>query len=380
MSIFEKIKQFFKNIGNKQKLLESPKEIREEMSDMVSSHKKESKFLEDIKFDPKDLLDPRVCQGDNFVPNILRTLGANEDVIKNPQAIDAIEDQFRGIAKQSGLKMPNRFEQPTREQVEAIVEAVKSNMVLSSEERNEKYRTRSLKTPFKIYNGLSIDKETGSVTIGTFTISGKEINAYSNDYKETTFTPDGKGNVISTASYSRVSDNDIEMLSGDSRTILNSDGIAMESERKLYKQVDGEDKVKYHSIAKRDAEYPFIAQEEVLVDELDKYTGTRYMAINMKDLAQLDAPEYQKDENGRITTKKDENGRTTVTEITFDDRAQISKYYQDNKEAIDNALMQEPDHGLFPSLNQSLKAGIKKLAIKAGILPNEHEQETEITE
>ena len=44
--------------------------------------------------------------------------------------------------------------------------------------------------------------------------------------------------------------------------------------------------------------------------------------------------------------------------------------------------MQEPDHGLFPSkgLKQSLKAGIKKLAIKAGILPNEHEQETEIAE
>ncbi len=374
MSIFEKIKQFFKNIGNKQKLLESPKEIREEMSDMVSSHKKESKFLEDIKFDPKDLLDPRVCQGDNFVPNILRTLGANEDVIKNPQAIEKIETQFSSIVKQSGLKMPNTFEQPTREQVEAIVEAVKSNMVLSSKERNEKYRTRSLKTPFKIYNGLSIDKETGSVTIGELSISGKETNADFDTYAESTFTPDGKGNVISTGFYSKVSDNDIEMLSSDFRTILNSDGIAMESERKVYKQVDGEDKVKYHSIAKRDAEYPFIAQEEVLVDDYFKLytTGTRYKAINMKDLAQLDAPEFQ----------KDENGRTGFTEITFDDRAQISKYYQDNKEAIDNALMQEPDHGLFPSkgLKQSLKAGIKKLAIKAGILPNEHEQETEIAE
>ena len=87
MSIFEKIKQFIKNIGNKQKLLESPKEIREEMSNMVSSNKKESKFLEDIKFDPKDLLDPKVCNGKDLVPNILRTLGANEDVVKNPQLI-----------------------------------------------------------------------------------------------------------------------------------------------------------------------------------------------------------------------------------------------------------------------------------------------------
>lgn len=52
------------------------------------------------------------------------------------------------------------------------------------------------------------------------------------------------------------------------------------------------------------------------------------------------------------------------------------------KENIDNALMQEPDHGLFSSkgLKQALKSGIRKLAVKAGILPNEHTQETEIVE
>ena len=54
----------------------------------------------------------------------------------------------------------------------------------------------------------------------------------------------------------------------------------------------------------------------------------------------------------------------------------------ENKVTVDNALMQEPVHGPFRSkgLNQSLKAGIKKLAVKAGILPNEHEQGTEIVE
>lgn len=371
MSIFGKIKQFFKNIGNKQKLLESPKEIREEMSDMVSSNKKESEFLEDIKFDPKDLLNPRVCQGDNFVPNILRTLGANEDVIKNPQAIEAIRKQFSGIANQSGLEMPNRFEQPTREQIEAIVETVKSNMVLSSDERETEYRKRSIKSPQRLYYGLTIDKETGSVTIGTFNIAGKETNAAfsSNNYKESTFAPDGKGNVISTGSYSKVTDDHTEMLSHDTRTVLNSDGVAMESESHSYEQIDGEDRINYHRIARRDDEYPFIAQEEVLVNDisLDKYTGTRYMAIEMKDLSQLGFPEYQ----------KDEEGRTTTTPITFDDKEQISEYYQENKETIDNALMQEPDHGLFTSkgLKQSLKVGIKELAVKAGILPNEHEQE-----
>ena len=183
-----------------------------------------------------------------------------------------------------------------------------------------------------------------------------------------------KGNIISTNFYSRVTDDNTEMLGHDARTVFNSDGIAMESESRSYEQIEGEDKVNYHRIVRRDEEYPFIAEEEILVNDisLDKYTGTRYMAIDMKDLSQLGYPEYQ----------KDEEGRTTTIPITFDDKKQVSEYYQENKETIDNALMQEPDHGLFPSkgLKQSLKAGIKKLAVKAGILPNEHEQETEIVE
>ena len=145
MSIFEKIKQFIKNIGNKQKLLESPKEIREEMSNMVSSNKKESKFLEDIKFDPKDLLDPKVCNGKDLVPNILRTLGANEDVVKNPQLIEEIRVQFQRIANQSGIEMPNYYEQPTRETINAIVEAIKTNGILTSQDRYNKYARLSLK-------------------------------------------------------------------------------------------------------------------------------------------------------------------------------------------------------------------------------------------
>lgn len=374
MSIFEKIKQFFKNIGNKQKLLESPKEIREEMGTMVSSDKKESKFLEDIKFDPKDLLDPRICQGDNFVPNILRTLGANEDICKNPKAIEAIKLQFFGITNQNGLEMPNHFEQPTREQIDAIVEAVKSSMILSKQDRDSAYRSQSLRTPLKIHYGLSIDSETGNVTIGRLRTAGSEVSWEPNSYSETTFSADGKGNVVAMSSSQRESrDTHTEILDMDSRTVYNSDGIAMESESHSYEQVDGEDKVTYHRVAKRDAEYPFIAQEDILVNDisLDKHTGTRYMAIDMKDLSQLGYPEYQKDENGHPTQP-----------ITFDDRAQISEYYKENKETIDDVLLQEPEYQPHRAntLEKALFAGIKKLAVKAGIIPNEHEQENEIAE
>lgn len=375
MNIFEKIKQFFKNIGNKQKLLESSKEISEEMSNMESSNKKESKFLEDIKFDPKDLLDPRVCQGDNLVPNILRTLGAHEDVIKNPQAIETIHKQFIGIVNQSGLEMPNRFEQPTREQIEAIVECIKSNKPLTKEERNRRAHVHSSKKT-EYYHGLSIDPKTGNVTIQEFDL--KEERVIIGDYlSENTFSADGKGNVIEESSYAKIDMSSLakdENLKRTSRCTINSDGITIETDSYSYEQVDGQDIVSYHRIAKRDSEYPFIAQEEVLVNNItrDNYTGNRYMAIDMKDLSQLGYPEYQIDENGNKTT----------TPITFENREQISEYYQKNKEVIDNALMQEPNHGLFSSKQyaQALRDGIRKLAVKSGILPNEHDKETEIVE
>ena len=375
MSIFEKIKQFFKNIGNKQKLLETPKEIREEMSDVVSSNKKESEFLEDIKFNLKDLLDPRVCNGKDLVPNILRTLGANEDVVNNPQLIEELRVHFQGIANQSGIEMPNYYEQPTRDTINAIVEAVKTNgIVTTSQERNNKHP--GLKG-HKVYDGISIDQKTGAVTIQRLVMSGREANVLHGNYMhEETFAPDGKGNAVAN-SFSYDIDSDgygKAILTGTSEVLYNPDGIAMKLESKSYKQEDGQDILQYHAVNTRDEQYPFIAQQETIVNDFGHGSpvGTEYIAIEMKDLSQLGFPEYQ----------KDENGRTTTTPITFDDREQISKYYQDNKEAIDNALMQEPDHGLFPSkgLKQSLKAGIKKLAIKAGILPNEHEQETEISE
>lgn len=59
---------------------------------------------------------------------------------------------------------------------------------------------------------------------------------------------------------------------------------------------------------------------------------------------------------------------------------EIPKIIKENKETIDNAIAQEPVHGITASkeLTQALKNGIRKLAVKAGILQNE--QETEIAE
>ena len=68
MNFFEKIKKFFKNIGKKQQALPEPEpEVMEE--DSLNT------FKEELKFDPTNLLDPRVCQGRDLIPNILMSLG-----------------------------------------------------------------------------------------------------------------------------------------------------------------------------------------------------------------------------------------------------------------------------------------------------------------
>lgn len=367
MNIFDKIKDFFKRLGNKQKAIESSKEINNETINTVSNTDK-YKFLEDLKFDPQDLLDPRICKGDNFVPNILKTLGANEDILKNPKAIERIERQFGAIVRQSGLEMPNKHKESTREEIEKITEAIKSNSVIDIEKRESEYSGRSSQDPQKLNYRLSIDKETGSITLGTFNISGKQFNRTDN-YIENTYSPDVTGNVIVNSSYSKITNLNKEVLNSENQTILNSDGIALESETRSYEEIDGENVLKYHNKSTRDEEYPFIEKEEVLKDDIsfDKELGTNYRLISLKDLSQLGFPEY-----------KFENGKHE--QIKFNNKAEIKEYYQENKENIDNALTKAPDYGLFTSdkLKKSLQLGIKKLSEKAGIYPKEVKKDNEI--
>lgn len=163
MSIFEKVKKILRALrGNEQKLLKSQEKPKGSKPNNTSPRQKTMK--DRIRFDLKNLLDPRVCRGDNFVPNILKSLGANEDVIKNPYAIEEISFIFQEIANQSGTEMPKHDEKPTKETIKAIVEAVKTNGILTSQDIVNRYDKLKAKTR-KRYYGISIDQETGEVTL-----------------------------------------------------------------------------------------------------------------------------------------------------------------------------------------------------------------------
>ncbi len=269
--------------------------------------------------------------------------------------------------------MPVHYKQPTREQIESIVEAIKENMEVFSKIRNSKYNENYIEPSQQLYYGLNIDKKTGNITIGELKYPSIKKESFisatfiSDTYIENSFTIDCDENIVSTKTHYNITPSSTEIPDCKSRLVLNNDGITIESETWSYEQKDAENIVNYYRKAKRDFEYPFIVEEKILVNDPGKFKGSRYVLINLKNLTQVDSPEYQKDENGNVT----------IEPVTFDSRTQVAKYYKENKETITNAFMQNPECQLFQSkfFKPSLTQGIKKIAYNSGILPYESENE-----
>lgn len=278
MSIFEKVKQFFKNIGNKQKLLESPKEIREEMSGLANSSRKESKLMEDIKFDPNDLLNPKVCQGDNLIPNILKSLGVNEQIANNPRVQLTLIHQCKKILEQNGVEIPNNFENLTRDQIETMKETLGSAGLLNEKQINDNEYFGQVSKLGRLgdaqYTGISIEPETGNVIIQSI-IKGDDYD-YSDeqsfpDYQVIKkFSTDEKGYVKCTYE-ENVLDKELQNFKyKDNYSIVNADGIVMERNTVEYGYAGKETRENSKDVGnfiktvdmnqKRDEKYPAIVK------------------------------------------------------------------------------------------------------------------------
>lgn len=312
------------------------------------------------------LLDPEVARGTDFVPNVLKVLGASEDIIKNPYAVDLIERQFFKVADQAGTVMPHMFEKPTTQRISDFATAVESCPFLSSDTREIDYKNVSLKSSLGMKYGISIDKETGCVLMNMFSTAGKENNAYysSNFYKEAIFSADGTGDVIIADRFCKITDEHKEELSCSSTYSVNKFGVTMKSEDRSFEQVDGQSVETFHCVSTRDEQYPFIEKQEISVNEisLDKFTGTRYLPINRNDLSQLGCPEYEKTEE-----------EAAETPISFGTRAEVDEYFEANKEELADVITYRyPDPGIFATntLREALKQGVSQLANEAGILPS----------
>lgn len=97
MNVFDKIKQIFKNFGNKQKLLEAPKEQIEDLETVNNSSKAKS-FREEIRFEPKvgilDALtslglDPALLDVEDVKANILFDAGRKLGLYSREEVLGA---------------------------------------------------------------------------------------------------------------------------------------------------------------------------------------------------------------------------------------------------------------------------------------------------
>ena len=371
MNIFEKIKQIYRNFSKKQKLIEAPKEKVEEIDGVeniggntttVESLEKTT-FRDELRFDPEDLLDPRVCQGDDVIPNILKTLGVNETILNNAIMMGELRQHCGKILSQHGIVdfkfgigQYNKYKEFTREQIDAMVRIIKSRGALSDAEISDRYT----KISYEEYAGLEITSS-GEVILTSFDMSQYPDGKYASNHRTVLrCLDDGKTQMEQST---RVANPQTEglVLQSEIENKYNESGLEMSSEIRGYYS-DGQ--INSHKIATRDSEYPFVVNAKTLVE-------------NGVDVKQEETFPMRNLANGTVSHSN--LGRMTregYKQVTFEDREQIAEFYEQNKQEIAQEFMKEPSGDYMGTKQkQTLMNGMRKLAQKAGILPKEQETE-----
>lgn len=98
-----------------------------EISEVQNSN--EEDYKSSLKFDPNNLLDPKVCRGDRFIPNMLISLGANPKLATNPIVLEHIKPMFFQMIPSEYV---SKFEQGKKFSKEEIQECF-SNLKIKSE-------------------------------------------------------------------------------------------------------------------------------------------------------------------------------------------------------------------------------------------------------
>ncbi len=369
----------FQSKLGKQKQPEHITEINNGESETLTGknfEQRKSEFMEEIIFDEKNLLDPRRYQGENINFSILRALGVNEKILKNPTVRrdmsngHTLDLLMQRLVKQQGVEdIYNKLEMGEKQIKESDVEGMiwkldfltdSNNMILDSTKRMEEYgknigiRQAEYKNAAEhsdLYNfddinknvekiDLRVDEKTGDFTIGSLRISA--IDPACDTYQETKYSLDSKDNVIKEDMNSHGLPKGGEHFWRDDSVMINEEGIEVEGQFIR----DFEDEYTCTK-ATRDAEFPFVAEEETVHRKNgEKTQETTYMPINLEEIYSLSKGIGQADKQYKI--------------LRFNTREQVLKYYEENKQSIENAFRK----------NKSMQ----KLAMETGILSNEAEQ------
>ena len=369
----------FQSKLGKQKQPEHITEINNGESETLTGknfEQRKSEFMEEIIFDEKNLLDPRRYQGENINFSILRALGVNEKILKNPTVRrdmsngHTLDLLMQRLVKQQGVEdIYNKLEMGEKQIKESDVEGMiwkldfltdSNNMILDSTKRMEEYgknigirqaEYENAAEHSDLYNfddinknvekiDLRVDEKTGDFTIGSLRISA--IDPACDTYQETKYSLDSKDNVIKEDMNSHGLPKGGEHFWRDDSVMINEEGIEVEGQFIR----DFEDEYTCTK-ATRDAEFPFVAEEETVHRKNgEKTQETTYMPINLEEIYSLSKGIGQADKQYKI--------------LRFNTREQVLKYYEENKQSIENAFRK----------NKSMQ----KLAMETGILSNEAEQ------
>lgn len=197
-----------------------------------------------------NLLNSGLYTKDNFIPNILRYLGVNEEIVKNPEAIKKIYPYIEAIAMQNNLEIPNISENFTEEQIKLITNALKLDKIIPEEKRQDIINTRTFGTKQLTYYGLDVDKETGNITLCQFAFAGSLIDG-KNSYIETKFSLNEDKNLILSEYIYDITETNYEILRTESKSIIDPDGNYINIDTKEY---DENNNLIKHSISDNNTE------------------------------------------------------------------------------------------------------------------------------
>ena len=147
MKLFDKMKEIWNKITGKETKSLPDISIEDKQEDTIRTA---SSFKDEIAFDQNDVLDPRVCRGDKFITNILKSLNANDKILENPVAMREIEKVFTKITEKHDINM----NEPTADEIDEVVKAIK--------ESEKKYIE---KNPQYEQYAIGIDEKTGEITL-----------------------------------------------------------------------------------------------------------------------------------------------------------------------------------------------------------------------
>ena len=290
----DKIKQFFSRIfrGEEKKLLTSGEQKVEQSS------KQKEDFMNGLRVDTEDLLNPEVYQGDRLLTNILMHVGVKKEIAENPAVIREVSNYLGGIMPKidefharysSSAGIDGIMAHPTKEKIDEVIKAIQSSRIIGEDERKEIYKqSERAGKVFYYHCGIRINPEEGTLTIQD--ISGDQVGNFERGYftrdgmhfsvKNIAFSTDENGGLIKketvSAADSRVDNLAEERLHSTVQSDYYSTGIEFAQHLTEYgyksRIVDGkielDQLVTYEAYSERDIRNPFIRRVDVKQNEL----------------------------------------------------------------------------------------------------------------